>query len=85
MATSKPRGVGWKNAEDVALCISVVTIGEDSDKAIGQEKKKCGKEFMECTLVASRAKEILDPEEGVKLVGERLGRLVKGNRRSCKW
>ena len=40
MATSKPRGVSWKNAEDVALCISVVTIGEDGDKAIGQEKKK---------------------------------------------
>ena len=26
--------------EDVALCIAVVTIGEDGDKAIGQEKKK---------------------------------------------
>lgn len=40
MSNPKPRGVGWKNAEDVALCISVVTIGEDGDKAIGQEKKK---------------------------------------------
>jgi hypothetical protein len=43
-----------------------------------KRRKNCGNESMKCTLVANRATEILDPEEGVKLVGERLDRLVKG-------
>jgi hypothetical protein len=42
-----------------------------------KRRKNCGNVYMECTLVASRATRILDPEEGVKLVGERLDRLAK--------
>ena len=34
------RQEAWAKTEDVALCISVVTIGEDGAKGTNQEKKK---------------------------------------------
>ncbi|XP_004301187.1 PREDICTED: uncharacterized protein LOC101297448 [Fragaria vesca subsp. vesca] len=40
MSNPKPRGEAWKNPEDVSLCMAVVAVGEDGDKATGQEKKK---------------------------------------------
>ncbi|KAL6184306.1 hypothetical protein ACLB2K_045708 [Fragaria x ananassa] len=40
MANPKVRGEAWKKPEDVALCMAVVAIGEDGDKATNQEKKK---------------------------------------------
>ncbi|XP_024171611.1 uncharacterized protein LOC112177564 [Rosa chinensis] len=35
-----PRQECWKDAEDIALCIAVVTVGEDGSKGTSQEKKK---------------------------------------------
>ncbi|KAL6176840.1 hypothetical protein ACLB2K_053472 [Fragaria x ananassa] len=40
MSNPKPRGEAWKNPEDVSSCMVVVAVGENGDKATGQEKKK---------------------------------------------
>lgn len=36
----KARQESWKKPEDIALCISVVSVGEDGAKGTNQEKKK---------------------------------------------
>ena len=55
MSTSKPRGASWKDSEDIALCISVITIGEDGDKATGQDKKKLSDRIHEVYLTVKPA------------------------------
>ena len=59
---AKARGGAWFPEEDVALCISYINIGEDGDRATGQDSATLWRRIAEVYAT-------LKPPNGVERLG----------------